>query len=104
MRRPRHQLVGPWRENVPTLTVEFYEKWYELWLVHIDGTKTSVSFGALEHIAAEFNVSAFCDHGPNPFVVEEYAVHKGYYLPLLAYELMCGRWVLYHDDQEPGAP
>lgn len=86
-------LSGGELPTTPTLTVELYEKWYDLYLVAPDGTVTEVSFGDLEdrrYCAGD--QTAVADHVPNPVVVAAYAQFHEYWVDNLAYELMVGRW------------
>jgi hypothetical protein len=77
-----------------SITVEFYEKWYELYRINIYGAVDALSFGVLEPIAARMDVSAFRDHCPNPDVVRQYAEENGLHLPQQVDELITGRWAL----------
>lgn len=77
------------------LTVELYEKWYCLYRVDIDRNLTikEVQFHELEQFARP-GQSAFVDHIPNPACVWAYAEHYSLVIPVLAEELIEGRWCL----------
>ncbi len=75
------------------LTVELYEKWYVLWWVFGDCSTVAVPFCELESFA-EPGESAFVDHVPNPVCVRRYAEAHNLTIPILAEELIEGRWFL----------
>lgn len=77
------------------LTVELYDKWYNLYLVSSDSNVRKFGFDELEKYARG-NETAYCDHAPNPEIVERCAEECGFYLPSLALELITGRWKLEH--------
>lgn len=88
--------------QLPILTVELVEKWYNLILICSDGTIEEVFFPTSD------KTTSFVDHCPNPIVVEKYARKKGYHLDILAFEMMIGRWEMEvkdnycsYYDQEP---
>jgi hypothetical protein len=78
--------------DVPVLTVEAYEKWYELFLVHPDGRVESISFNELERFCGDG--SPYADHAPNPNAVRLLVEARGWRLSELTFELMIGRWEL----------
>jgi len=77
----------------PVLTVENYCKWYELYLIGVDGSIKKIEFDELQEYAPE-NQSAYCDHVPNPHAVTKYAVKLGYHLDEQSYEMIVGRWMI----------
>ncbi len=87
-----------WTEGVAlddatkVLTAELYVKWYELYLV----TKSSVAiinFADLEKHTQPAQ-SAYCDHVPNPAVVERFAMNNGHTIDPVFFEVCTGRWEL----------
>lgn len=84
----------------PTLTVENYLKWYELFLLHPNGEIESVPFSKLDDPAFCYSdESAYCDHVPNPAAVYRYAEANDYHLDDQAFEMIVGRWELeYHEN------
>lgn len=84
--------VSKYLGSLPVLTVELCCKWYSLYPVHGCAGVEAVDFGLLEPTAAALNVSAYCDHVPNPVVVQAFAEAQGWHLDELAEELIVGRW------------
>lgn len=78
-----------------TLTVELYDKWYCLYDVDPQGNVRRFEFTNLEKYA-KGDETAYCDHAPNPEIVERCAEECDFYLPSLALELITGRWKLEH--------
>lgn len=80
----------------PTVTVELYEKWYELFLVRSTREDPEpISFDRLVPFVVE-GESAYVDHVPNPNVVRVFALANNYELDEIAEELIVGRWAVYH--------
>lgn len=80
----------------PHLTVELYDKWYELYLVDrptpARGFRIqSIHFGHLDEHAPK-GETAYVDHVPNPKAVRAFAEANDYHLVELADELITGRW------------
>lgn len=89
-----HPLVLPGIDGFPvktTITVELYEKWYGLYLVHTDGRVEEIPFPE-DTECCPSGVSAYRDHVPNPRVVAKFAQLHDYHVDWLAIELMVGRW------------
>lgn len=98
----------PKRKERSVFTVELYEKWYGLIIVHPGGSMEEIPFPTLEsfddgvgkiantvgEIFGEDVMTPYVDHIPNPHVVKQFAKAKDYYLDELAFELMTGRWAL----------
>ena len=82
----------------PTLTVELYEKWYDLHLVHPDGKVEKVPYPD-DLDCCPTNMSPYRDHVPNPEVVVKFARLHGYQIDNLAIELMVGRWEIETEDR-----
>ena len=74
------------------VTVELYEKWYEIFVTKENGTLESVSFMQLEE--AYRSAAAFRDHVPRPEAVMAWAEKMGYRVDTLSLELIQGRWTL----------
>jgi hypothetical protein len=60
---PRGMPLFP-RESVedPCLTLEIYQKWYNLYVIHPDGRVEELDFAELD----DRKGTPFCDHVPNP--------------------------------------
>jgi len=78
---------------VPTLTVEYYLKWYSLHLIR-PGEDPAVSQVFFHHLEDYFSGTCFRDHVPNPDAVRAFTDAHGYVFDGLAEELIMGRWVL----------
>lgn len=78
------------KESDSYLTVEDYEKWYCLYLVHLDGRVERVDFDVLHPFTEK---SPYVDHVPNPAAVERLAAARGWHIAERAMETMVGRWV-----------
>lgn len=86
----------------PTVTVEFYEKWYGLAIVQPSGSVEEVAFPD-EPEFCRGDESPYADHVPNPRVVAAWARAKGYAIDPLAYEMMIGRWEIEARNNYPFA-
>lgn len=79
--------------QMPVLTVENYCKWYELFVVNVDGSIKSIDFGQLD----DGEGTPYCDHAPNPVKVMYLAKRLGLHLDEQAFEMIIGRWEMeYH--------
>jgi len=92
---PRGELLSVFGEiSTPTLAVELYLKWYNLYLVHPDNTIEKITFpdeGDLEKHDDLDGASAI-DHVPNPAFVERFCKEKNYYINDITREIIVGRW------------
>jgi hypothetical protein len=82
------------RRDDSVLTVENYLKWYNLYVVHPNGTVQEVPFPSSDKYAKfgpEY-ATAYCDHVPNPRVVSLFAEETGYRMCEQALEIIIGRW------------
>ena len=77
--------------DTPVLTVENYCKWYQLFVVDVDGSVTPVDFpdGVVDARAGE---SAFCDHVPAPVACQRMAVRLGCLWDEDSLDMISGRW------------
>ena len=84
--------------HVPVLTVALRTKWYELYVVEIDGSVRALDhgFAPLSVVAERLRETPYLDHVPNPRVFEALAEENGWELDELAEELVVGRWQLEH--------
>ena len=92
--------------DTSVLTVELYEKWYGLHLVHVGGRIEEINFPMHEDAEeADPNISPpFVDHVPNPLAVLHMAKRLGYLVDPNSLEMMIGRWeteVLDHYEEKP---
>ena len=75
--------------SIPTLTVENYCKWYNLYLVKPCGSVTPITFGDLDEGSG---MHAGTDHVFYPPAVQEYAKRNGYYIDECSFEMIVGRY------------
>jgi len=106
-RMPLVAVSGRYAYDEPLLTVEYYVKWYALYLVKVEKPAGAdlpifsiykIHFGHLDGVRPD-GVSAYCDHVPNPLVVRIFAARYGYHLDELADDLITGRWQNEYVDQ-----
>lgn len=76
--------------EVPTLTMEAYQKWYEMFLIHPDGSVSKVEFDQLYEVCGY--MTPHIDHVPNPQVVVTLCNKRDWIMHALAHEVMVGRW------------
>jgi hypothetical protein len=77
--------------DVTIVTVEHYEKWYGLFLVHaFGGCVEEIPFPSEDEDCA--GKTPYVDHVPNPVVVDRMAHRLGYLVDPLSFEVMVGRW------------
>jgi hypothetical protein len=83
--------------HFPVLTVENYEKWYQLYSVSPGGVVNPVEFQEIETCwtcrhEKYWGRSAFVGHCPNPYAVEVFAHARGFLVCSQSLEMMIGRW------------
>lgn len=81
---------GPPPEE-PTLTMECYDKWYDLYLVKPDGSVKKIDWSILEEFAGSHETARW-DHVPNADVVEKLCKYYEWVFHELAHEMMIGRF------------
>lgn len=92
-----HELL--WQEplDIPVVTLENYEKWYSIYVLHPDGTVEKVSvddiFEALDR-AAVGRGSVWVDHYYHPELLKEVARMYNGEVHQTTLELAMGRWVI----------
>lgn len=91
LRSPRgHPLFGEARTDVPVLTVEDYDKWYELYVLHPDGRIEALDFHELD----DGEGSPFASHVPNPQKMQALVDRRDWNVDEKALEKVAGRWFL----------
>lgn len=86
-----------WRYNPIEITVvcmEIYCKWYGLHLIHPNGRVEEVPFPS----DLELGTPPYCDHVPNPMVVQRWTEKMNYLMCDLALELIIGRWEIEYKE------
>lgn len=81
--------------TISTITVEYYIKWYSLFLVRPTGLIDVIPFSDLEKYA-KGSETAYGDHVPNPDIVKVLSVDCDYDIDPIAMEMMIGRWQIEH--------
>lgn len=74
------------------ITAEFYQKWYELYIVHANGKVEQLPYGELEEYTPA-GESTYRDHVPNPKAVHSYAEARNWSIDLIFWEVLQGRWL-----------
>jgi hypothetical protein len=85
--------------KVPTITVEDYGKWYDLYLVLPDGTARVYEFHEYEKHANSFGGTSWSDHVVNPAFVQYLSEWTGYEVDNRSFEVIVGRWVRQVEDR-----
>lgn len=85
----------------PVVCVEFYSKWYSVYIVFPDRANNDRP-GAIVEYAYPHDCpdgeSPFLDHVPNPKAIAKFAQEHGCLIDPLSWELMVGRWEIeYHN-------
>ena len=83
----------------PILTGENYEKWYDLYLLHPDGTVEPVT---KNYDIDDCNYETGCvwiDHNYHPEIFNKMAGKHGWYIGQVAIEVAAGRWALEYHKQ-----
>ena len=76
----------------PTITVENYIKWYDLYLIDTDGKVATIPYELMEEISNEFNILFMGDHIFNPEAVIRLVDKHGWVIDDVSYEVIIGRW------------
>jgi hypothetical protein len=96
--------------TIPIITVENYIKWYDLYVVHPNGTVHTIAevpayANAAKQIEQAFvartGKSAQGDHIWHPGYVQMLATNLGFLVDEIALETLIGRWFMEHLNQEP---
>lgn len=83
---------GSGAETKAVLTGQYDTKWEELWLVEANGV-TTIPFESLAPYQGHHR-AVLIGNTPNPFVIENFALDKGYIVDRLFLEVAFGRWFL----------
>jgi hypothetical protein len=95
--------------DVPVITLEAYEKWYEIFMVKPDGTVEAVDVRILQEAEEKDSKACWIDHDIHPRMLYRVAeILKGCTHDV-AVEVATGRWVIAHwktdgDFHEPEKP
>lgn len=89
----------------PIVTLENYEKWYGLYILHPNGRVEGADPGALGLIDHRLGGCLFGDHNFHPRLINEFANDIGGTADWRAVEMAGGRWVSEQlDGSLPGMP
>lgn len=80
------------------LTLENYTKWYELYLVHLDGSVTAVDVADVQEVSDRHMDAVWVDHCYHPRLLHRLAQHLNAELDERALEVAIGRWMLEGPD------
>jgi len=82
--------------DVPVVTLESYEKWYEMFVVKPDGTVEAVDVRILEEAQEKDSKAAWIDHDFHPRLLYRVAEILRGCTHDVAVEVAAGRWVIAH--------
>ncbi len=74
----------------PTLTIENYQKWYDIYLVMPDGK--TMPYRDYDDIEARFRETTWGDHVINPDFFRAIALLRGFDIDERSFEIVVGRW------------
>lgn len=77
--------------DTPTITLENYEKWYNIFVIQPDGTVEIVSPGLIDELN---DGTLWVDHTFHPKLLLLIAKHYGGSVPPTTLEMAAGRWVM----------
>lgn len=81
--------------DVPTLTLENYTKWYEgIYLVHPNGNVTKVESSDVTAVTDGHDDARWVDHLYHPRLLYRLAKHLGAVVCERSHEVAIGRWML----------
>lgn len=86
--------------DVPIVTLENYEKWYCIYLLHPDGTVTKVPLQIIEKVNNNPKRALWVDHRYHPELLLRIAKEIGGVADLVTLEIAAGRWVMEADGYE----
>lgn len=84
-------LIVTYPPQRPTITVENYLKWYDLYLIDAQGARR---YNYDEYADIAFPGTIWGDHVINPAFVRELCYRKGLDVDERAFEVIVGRWVM----------
>lgn len=77
--------------DTPTITLENYEKWYNIFVIQPDGTVEIVNPGLIDELN---DGTLWVDHTFHPKLLLLIAKHYKGHVPATTLELAAGRWVM----------
>lgn len=91
----------------PVITMENYTKWYDIYIVHSDGSVEVVSPELIEEVKDECSDKEYTclqyDHLYHPYLLQRIAIKLNAFLDERALEVAAGRWY-FESDQPLGPP
>lgn len=93
-------LIYQGTSRVPTITVENYSKWYDLYVVYPDGTVQAIDYyNSVEPNVESNGESSILDHTFNPLYVKRIAKFFNYQIDHVSLETIIGRWILEYRNE-----
>ncbi len=80
--------------DVPLVTVENYEKWYNIFIIQPSGEVEKVTTSLIDDLNRKSNIQLWIDHEYHPKLLQLIAEHVGGEVPSTTLEIVAGRWVL----------
>lgn len=86
-------LIYQRNSTVPIITVENYEKWYDIYIVFPDGEVQTIPMEILEDIIAASKIHVFGDHIYHPIVLHKIAEIYCAEVDYVSENCVTGRWI-----------
>jgi hypothetical protein len=88
------ELVEQGVYDTPVITVENYQKWYNLYVIQPTGEVEILDPGLITEVIGEINEILVIDHTFHPKLLLLLAKKLGAEVPSTTMEMVAGRWVL----------
>lgn len=85
----------------PIICLELYTKWYDVYVVQVDGSIETVPSDLFLDLASRGAESVVIDHDYHPNFLQRVADHYGGQVCELSKELAMGRWFLTYNNTGP---
>lgn len=84
----------------PVVTLENYEKWYEIFIVTPNGQVEAVPVETIRAVMDKYHDTHWVDHCYHPRLLYRLAKHLGGCVDPIAVEVAIGRWLIQRTDDE----
>ena len=85
----------------PTVTVENYCKWYNVFVINPDGVVVTADWEVLNMLEYKSGKCLIGDHVYHPDLLVQYADYIGGYVDDVSLETVAGRWMFEFHDKSP---
>lgn len=86
--------------NEPTITVENYCKWYDIYVIYPDGSIVTASWTKMREIEESSGRTLIGDHIFHPLLLSEYANIIDGSVDEVSEEVVTGRWIFEHYEKD----